>query len=62
MNLSKVRGKFAHRGINLNRPVDLLPPQNYIRATNVRTYTDGQIEQRPGLALLYDIEDRKSVV
>jgi hypothetical protein len=56
MNFNRIREKFAIRGIRADRPADLLPKQSYLRATNIRSYVDGRIEQRKGMTLLYDVD------
>lgn len=44
--------KFIFSGVNLTNPVDLIPPFQYAKATNIRSYTFGVITSRPGLTLI----------
>lgn len=44
--------KFAFRGMTVNRPIDALPDGQFAYAKNIRSYIDGQIVSRPGLALI----------
>lgn len=48
------------RGIQLSRPVDLLEENKYAAARNIRSYVDGVIESRPGMALVYDVDSGAS--
>lgn len=56
MQFNKLRKKFGLRGIQLSRPVDLLEENKYAAARNIRSYIDGVIESRPGMALVYDVD------
>jgi hypothetical protein len=40
--------KFAYAGLDLNVPVDLVPPTKYSRATNVVSKIEGRMESRDG--------------
>lgn len=44
--------KFALRGIDLSRPVDLLDALSFAVGRNIRGYVDGTIHTRPGAAAL----------
>lgn len=41
-------GKLAYAGLDLNAPVDLVPPTKYSRATNVVSKIEGRMESRDG--------------
>lgn len=47
--------KFALAGIDLNVPVDLVPPTKYSRATNVVSKIEGRVETRDGITLIASI-------
>ena len=47
--------KFALAGLDLNVPVDLVPPGKYSRATNVVSKIEGRLETRDGAALIAQI-------
>src|SRR6185369_12780107 len=42
--------KYALRGLQLNRPLDLIPePGYYPNLLNIRSYLDGSLSARPGI-------------
>lgn len=51
----KRNNKFAHKGINWNAPVDLIPEGQVPYARNVRVTQEGTISQRPGLTTYKDL-------
>jgi hypothetical protein len=44
--------KFIFGGVNLVNPIDLIPPVQYYLATNIRSYSEGIIQPRPGLTAI----------
>lgn len=52
MNFQPKQHRFVFRGVNLNRPIDLMEEGFYPRAINIRSVQDGIIETRPGWASL----------
>lgn len=42
--------KFFARGMNLNRPIDAIPEDQFAYLLNLRTYKDGELTLRPGLS------------
>jgi hypothetical protein len=47
--------KFADGGLQLRLPVDLVPPTQYSRLTNVVPVIEGQLRSREGLTLVADV-------
>lgn len=47
--------KFALAGLDLNVPVDLVPPNKYSKATNVVSKIEGRLETRDGITLINSI-------
>jgi hypothetical protein len=43
--------RFAFAGLSLNAPPDAMPPGKLVRATNLRSDTEGEITIRPGTVL-----------
>jgi len=56
VQFNSIRKRFGVRGIQLSRPVDLLEENKYPALKNVRSYVDGVIQSRPGMALIYDVD------
>jgi len=50
MEFQRFPQKFVFTGINLNDPVDLMPPGKSPFAKNIRSYREGQVTSRAGLA------------
>lgn len=47
--------KFALAGLDLNVPVDLVPPNKYSKATNAVSKIEGRLETRDGITLVQAI-------
>lgn len=47
--------KFALAGLDLNVPVDLVPPNKYSKATNAVSKIEGRLETRDGISLIASI-------
>lgn len=47
--------KFAYAGLDLNVPVDLVPPTKYSRATNVVSKVEGRMETRDGTVRIVNV-------
>lgn len=47
--------KFALAGLDLNVPVDLVPPNKYSKATNIVSKIEGRLETRDGITLVKSI-------
>jgi hypothetical protein len=54
-------GKFAYAGLDLNVPVDLVPPTKYSRATNVVSKIEGRLESRDGTTRIANIAPATSI-
>lgn len=48
----RISCRFVCSGLVLNAPKDIIKPGGFARLTNVRSYTDGTIEVRPGTELV----------
>jgi hypothetical protein len=61
VELQHDNAKFALAGLDLNAPVDLVPPTKYSRATNVVSKIEGQMQTRDGTTRIAAIAPRTPI-
>ena len=50
MNWTRTPQRFVSKGLDLNHPVDLMPEGKFPYLNNIRSFQEGRLEVRPGLA------------
>jgi hypothetical protein len=62
MAATKTPHRFVSRGVCLNCPTDLMPDGKFAILENIRSYTEGVLESRPGISRIGDVITSQTVV